>query len=609
MPTFPGFIGPAFAARSAAADSERCVNLYPEQNGPNAASPWILYSTPGLATFATLPTTPIRGTWVGEGRLFAVAGSRFYEVFSNGTYTDRGDVGSGTSPAQIFPNGNQVMIVAGGNVYIDTGTAIIQPTFTSAQGSVSSDGAGNLTLIFGDYFDESMVGSYILLSTTLGGTPVPYQITGYTDNAHITVDSSMTVEGDFFYTIAVNGLVSTSDNSGHGFVVWLGGDKFDYSLVGHVITINGADYHVRDILNPTVLITEELTGAQDAVPYIASVPVTASSGCFLDGYFIVAIPNSKQFNISGLYNGLRWDPMDNAWKEGYPDNIQMLIADHEELYLMGTETAEVWRNSGNPDFPFERDSGAFMHLGTAARWSVVRCTESQSIKWVGGDAEGQPVVYSAKGYAPVRISTHALEYRWSQFTTWADAEAYVYVEDGHEFYVINFPTAGETWVYDALAGVWHQRAAGTNPNSLTRHRGRCYAFVFGKHILGDYSTGVLYRMSSELTDDAGSGIVRVRRAPHLTDDLKRSFYSQFILALAGGTYSSLTLTWSDDYGTTWVTPRNPDGPRIASGTPGRTIAQRWNRLGSARDRMFEVSMVASSKVAWISAEIEATPGN
>jgi hypothetical protein len=49
--------------------------------------------TPGLQVFCALPKTPIRGIFPGENRLFAVAGNSFYEIFSNGTFTDRSALG------------------------------------------------------------------------------------------------------------------------------------------------------------------------------------------------------------------------------------------------------------------------------------------------------------------------------------------------------------------------------------------------------------------------------------------------------------------------------------------------------------------------------------
>src|SRR4051794_4432796 len=103
--TFPGFIGPAYASRSTAVSTQRSLNLYLEadESGAEGKGPRVLLGTPGISTFTTLPTSPVRGLWTGLASTlpgstgvdlcFAVAGSKLYQVASNGGYTLLGDVG------------------------------------------------------------------------------------------------------------------------------------------------------------------------------------------------------------------------------------------------------------------------------------------------------------------------------------------------------------------------------------------------------------------------------------------------------------------------------------------------------------------------------------
>lgn len=73
--------------------SQKSVNWFivkPEREG----DPWRLAGTPGLELLGTLPRTPIRGFHVHDGRLFAVAGARVYEVYSDGTYREWGRINS-----------------------------------------------------------------------------------------------------------------------------------------------------------------------------------------------------------------------------------------------------------------------------------------------------------------------------------------------------------------------------------------------------------------------------------------------------------------------------------------------------------------------------------
>ena len=124
MAEFTGFVGGTYQSRSLNVDAQVSINLYPEIAQPSSKSGIVLYGTPGLVEFRELGTSPVRALWAGEERLFAVAGSKFYEVFSDGSSNLRGDVGNDAedSPALIFPSGdgNSVLIISAGKAYLDS---------------------------------------------------------------------------------------------------------------------------------------------------------------------------------------------------------------------------------------------------------------------------------------------------------------------------------------------------------------------------------------------------------------------------------------------------------------------------------------------------------
>jgi hypothetical protein len=540
MPRIPLFTGGSYTTDSPDWSADRTVNLYSEVGETGAtASPMRLRGSPGLSLFSMLPTSPVRGIWVNEHRLFAAGGSRSYEVFQNGTFQDRGDIGddAGHSPVQMFPNGNQLFIVSAGMGYIDTGTAMVPITLGTLNGIVNTNGT-TIDWVSGDTFDLPMVGQTILINTLVGGILLT------------TLFTVASVRGD-----------------------------------GKQATLTAT------------------AGMNLGVAYQAPLlPLTVKTGAFLDGYFIAARPDSKQFNISALYNGLEWDPIDFGIKEGYPDNIASIIADHEELWLLGTETTEVWRNTGNSDFPFERDLGAFIHQGCAAPWSVVRL--ANGVAWLGGDSRGQLTAWRAQGFVPVRVSTHAVEQAWRTYASIADAIGFTFRMDGHEFWQINFPTADKTWVYDATTGLWHERTSGAG-----RHLGRAHGFVYawGKHLVGDYTSGAIYEMSPSFFDDAGAPIERLRQGPHLVDEELRLFYHRLQLSVESGSGVAdavFELSWSDDGGHTWSTPIPLTGGAIGAFTT-RFI---WRRLGEARDRTFRIRSTAAIQHSWIDAFADLTKG-
>ncbi len=370
---------------------------------------------------------------------------------------------------------------------------------------------------------------------------------------------------------------------------------------------------------------------------------------FLDGYFVFNEPNSQKFWVTASYNGLSIDALDFASAEGSPDDLVTLIVDHREVWLFGQNSVEVWYNAGLPDFPLARIQGAFNEIGCLAAYSVAKL--DNGLFWLGSDARGFGIVYRSKGYSGERISTHAVEWQIQQYATLADAVAYTYQQDGHSFYVLNFPTANTTWVYDVATGVWHERAGWEN-NAFTRHRGNCQMNFNNEIVIGDYVAGGIYAYDSTVYTEAGSiqkWLRSWRALPTGENNLKRTVQhslqldcetgvglpgedylyvnglyittedelrlltedDDYIIAeatLEPGVNPQVMLRWSDDGGHTWSNEHWKSMGR--QGQYGyRTI---WRRLGMTmkiRDRVYEISGTDPVKIAIMGAELILDPTN
>jgi hypothetical protein len=222
---------------------------------------------------------------------------------------------------------------------------------------------------------------------------------------------------------------------------------------------------------------------------------------YLDGYFVFNEPDSQRVWVTQLLDGLSIDPLDFASAEGSPDGLVSLIIDHREAWLFGTNSVEVWYNSGEADFPLTRIQGAYNEIGCIAPYSVAKM--DNSVFWLGADARGQGIVYRANGYQGVRVSTHAVEFAIQQYGDLSDAVGYTYQQDGHTFYVLNFTNADTTWVFDAATGAWHERAGFRN-GDFKRHRGNNHARFNGDPHIGDYENGKIYVFSLDVYADDGT---------------------------------------------------------------------------------------------------------
>jgi hypothetical protein len=410
-------------------------------------------------------------------------------------------------------------------------------------------------------------------------------------------------------------------------VSWASGDLFDPALAGEPITINGVNYTVAQVDSPTQLELTSSAGTQAAVPYsVAGVPVTATYGTFLDEYFIInQSPISKNFNLSNLppIGGLGWDPTDQSTKEGFPDNVNAVYADHEELWVFGNEqSTEVWQDTGNALNPFQRIDAYQIHYGCQAPGSISRL--NNGIAWICIDqSRGGAFAVYAEGFRPQRVSTFAVENDWNSYATVADAISFTYIEEGHHFWVISFPTANRTWVYDATTGFWHRRGW-WNGMSNDRIRQAFHAYVDlvahggsgarpAQHYVGDWQNGKIYTQSLGVLQDAGTQITRQRASPYVSNTgSKRMFFNRFELLAqvgTGGNPNGLNLypalDWSDDGGRNWS---NQHFPRTSlASTKARLV---YPRLGSSEfdGRVFRITITDNAPVILVQATVEGTPG-
>jgi hypothetical protein len=153
-------------------------------------------------------------------------------------------------------------------------------------------------------------------------------------------------------------------------------------------------------------------------------PSSPDQVTYQDGYFIVISKTDQKFYISGISDGQSWNALDFASATGHPDRLMGVISDHREIWLFGERSTEIWYNSGNADFPFEKRPGVLLHKGLAATNSIARA--NNSLYWLASDEAGQAIVVKANGYTPVVISSEAVSQALQSYSTISDAYAYNY---------------------------------------------------------------------------------------------------------------------------------------------------------------------------------------
>jgi hypothetical protein len=336
---------------------------------------------------------------------------------------------------------------------------------------------------------------------------------------------------------------------------------------------------------------------------------------FLDGFFI-ALSAGNSWSVSNAEDATTWPGIAVTQVQVFSDQLLSLIASNRLLWVFGATRAVGYYLSGAPLFPFDVASGAFMEVGIAAQYSAVRITTKSgtTILWLGGDQRGTGVVYAANGFIPQRVSDSALEY-WLSQNTISDAVGTARQEEGQNFYDLWFPTANTTWTLDVDLGWWHRRSS-LVAGVQGAHLGRCHTYNFGRHLVGDRTSGNVYSMSSQFyNENTGPGvfnaIIRTRVGPTLSNEGGQipvpinEFQVDFetgmgpqppvapLLDGAGNPRDPLAMfSYSEDFGKTWTPER-----MIPCGQAGqfKTVAID-RRLGSWRSWTPKVTV--SDPIAW-----------
>lgn len=329
----------------------------------------------------------------------------------------------------------------------------------------------------------------------------------------------------------------------------------------------------------------------------------AGTMTFLDSYFIVNSVNTGRFYISAVNDGTSWGALNYANAESSPDSLKRVLNAVGQLWLFGDKTTEIWTNTGDSTFPFQRISGAKMEVGIMSPASAVAV--DNSVFWVGQDNYGSGSVYRAKGFSPQQISTPPITRKLQDATDKENIRGFSYQEDGHVFYMITGGGLETSLCYDLVTQQWHERAYTNNSGVFEQHRGCCAMYAFDKTLVGDRENGNIYEMSLEYYSDAGDALVSERTFTHLSDEGKRIRYNALELGFetgvglqsGQGSNPVVSMQLSKDGAKTWS-----DWHDAAIGAAGAYQTKvMFRRLGVAEQMTFKIRVSDPVKRAIIGA--------
>jgi hypothetical protein len=316
-----------------------------------------------------------------------------------------------------------------------------------------------------------------------------------------------------------------------------------------------------------------------------------NSIAYCDGYFVgtQAGIGNKWF-ISNLGDPYTWDALDFASADSIVNILRRVITHRGELWLVGVVGIEVWNNTGAPDFPFRRLSGGVIQFGLSPR-TVAQL--DNSVWGLGYDG----CVYRSENYKLQRVSTHAIEAIIEAASPDA-AFGCGYMQEGHAHYCLTLADLDRTLAYDAATKQWHDRSSGAAGAGAWR------PLVVGRMgdtvVVGD-AVGRLYRLDPDGTTDNGAAIFQQVTTPPLYAQTRRAFCARAEVEMEAPPATNVGLSWSDDGGETFTTPRILSGA-MPLGERRRLVT---TRLGSFRQRAFRITTTGRVTLYAMDADINA----
>lgn len=329
---------------------------------------------------------------------------------------------------------------------------------------------------------------------------------------------------------------------------------------------------------------------------------------YLGGYFICdAGPLSTNFFVSEP-DSANWPPLNESSVDSSPDVLVAVLANNQQLYLLGSKVTEVWALTGaSAASPFEPISGRAVNIGCTAFASVQQL--AGTFLWLGANQQGDGVVYSMENDSPTRVSTHAIEYELQKLGDLSTSVALAWQEDGHQFYALHCPGSDRAFVYDLSTKQWSDFGS-LQDGFNKRWFAQTHCFLNGDHIVGDYRNGNLYVLDNTHFYDDAEPLRRARQTPHSSHGLAMVFYNTFQLDLQPGAGTleinpRYVLEISRDGGFTWGNAIYAQGGKI-----GEYLARcRWLRIGRGRDLVFRITCDDPVNVVMLGAFLSIKDGN
>ena len=342
--------------------------------------------------------------------------------------------------------------------------------------------------------------------------------------------------------------------------------------------------------------------ASGVVTPVAQLTVPVRWAACIDGYFLTVRDGTQQFQNSDANDGTSWNALNTASASATASAIFSAGQVGNEWYTFSTINMQVFDDSGSVYAPFVPNQNIVSPRGV---WAPDSLTNVGG-EWYFLEGNNKPgMVMHISGYQALRVSDNGIEDVIRRMSNGgSDCIGWTYEENGHIFYVMYFPVANQTLVFDVSTNKWHERSWTQPNNSQAAHWGYCSASCFGKILVGSRIDGKIYELSMNYLDDSGTNIVRTRITPCIDEEMMNIIHGNLVIDGNMGLGTPGTVVDDQMYDPAMCLMLSNDGGKNWSSEHWRGFGQTgqytrraiWRRLGYARRRVYK--LITSAPADW-----------
>lgn len=179
-----------------------------------------------------------------------------------------------------------------------------------------------------------------------------------------------------------------------------------------------------------------------------------------------------------------------------PDNTQAVVrfpSKGNMIFVMGSIVTEAWFFTGAQLFPYQRNNQFNIDYGCISPATVAYMDEI--VVWLAQNEKSGPIIMYSDGGMPKKITTDGIDFLFSELQNPQDSQGFLYRQDGHLFYHINFYSDNLSLFYDFNTDKFYN-ASDQNLNYFIAAE---IAFIGNQYYFVSKNTGNLYAFDTNFT--------------------------------------------------------------------------------------------------------------